>query len=134
MIANVHMPTMTYAFERLLKQDLAWFRYYVGWRSREMDRLIKLLQHVGDSSLIVAGDFNMPPDSAFMSRLREHYTSGFETVGWGYGYTRPSRLSWAGIDRILASVDCRFVRSQVGPLVGSDHRPITAELVVPTSH
>ena len=130
-VANIHMPTMTYAFEHLLKGDLPWFRYYVGWRSREMDRLIELLQHVGDSPLIVAGDFNMPPDSAFMLRLREHYTSGFEAVGWGYGYTRPSRLSWAGIDRILGSVDCRFVQSKVGPLVGSDHRPITAELIVP---
>ena len=58
-----------------------------------------------------------------------HYTSGFEVAGWGYGYTRPSR-AWIGIDRILATAGSRFRWCEVGPRVGSDHRPMMAEVVL----
>lgn len=130
-VANAHLPTMTSGFLHLAKGDLQWFRYYVDWRRRQTDRLIAELRRAGDNPVIVAGDFNMPPDSPFMKTIRTTFASGFETVGWGYGYTRPSRLSWAGIDRVLATLDCQFISSRVGPLVGSDHRPIDAELAVP---
>jgi endonuclease/exonuclease/phosphatase (EEP) superfamily protein YafD len=93
LIANAHMPTMTYAFEGLAKGELAWFHYYVGWRSRQVDKLIEVLNQYQWGSVILAADFNMPPDSPFMKRIRSRYPSGFEEVGWGYGYTRPSRES-----------------------------------------
>lgn len=130
LVASAHMPTMTYGFQHLSKLDFSWFNYYVSWRSRQTDELAEVLHKSGEVPVIVGGDFNMPPDSPFMKRLREHFPSSFEEAGWGYGYTRPSRLCWAGIDRVLASRDCRFVSSRVGPLVGSDHRPIDAEIVV----
>ncbi len=130
-VANAHLPTMSYGFEGLLKGDVGWVRYYLDWRSRETDRLVAALRETAADPMILAGDFNMPPDSAIMAKVREHYTSGFEAVGWGFGYTRPSRLSWIGIDRVLASRDCRFLSSSVGPRVGSDHRPIDAVLIVP---
>ena len=132
-VANAQMPTMANGFQHLAKGDLGWFRYYVDWRSRQTDRLIDRLRQAGDHPVIVAGDFNMPPDSPFMKKIRTAFASGFETVGWGYGYTRPSQLSWAGIDRVLATLDCQFLSSRVGPLVGSDHRPIDAELAVPSA-
>jgi endonuclease/exonuclease/phosphatase (EEP) superfamily protein YafD len=133
-VSSVHMPTMTYAFQGLARGDLDWFRYYVNWRSRQADRVIETIRKAGgDDPVIVGGDFNMPPDSPIMLHIRDPFASGFEEVGWGYGYTRPSRLAWVGIDRVLASRDCRFVSSRVGPLVGSDHRPIDAEVAVPGS-
>jgi vancomycin resistance protein VanJ len=130
-IANTHLPTMTYGFERLSRGDFDWVRYYTDWRKRQAEKVVATLRETAAEPLILAGDFNMPPDSPFMGLFREHYTSGFEEVGWGYGYTRPSRVSWIGIDRVLASRDLTFLSSRVGPRVGSDHRPIDAEIVVP---
>ena len=130
-VANVHLPTMTNGFDGLLKGDLAWVRYYIDWRRRETERLVAELRSTAPTPLILAGDFNMPPDSPIMAIVREHYVSGFEEVGWGFGYTRPSRLCWIGIDRVLASRDCLFLSSRVGPRVGSDHRPIDGEVIVP---
>lgn len=131
-VANAHLPTMTYGFEGLWKGNLAWVRYYTDWRKRETERMVEALRSTGPAPLILAGDFNMPPDSPFMVQIRNHFTSGFEEVGWGFGYTRPESYSWIGIDRILASPDCRFISSKVGPRVGSDHRPIDGVVVVPT--
>ena len=130
-VANAHLPTMSNGFLGITKGDFAWVRYYTEWRRKQTIKLIDALRQTEPAPVILAGDFNMPPDSPFMGQIRDRYTSGFEAAGWGYGYTRPSRLCWIGIDRVLASPECTFVASRVGPRVGSDHRPIDAEVIVP---
>ncbi|MDB5349967.1 MAG: metal-dependent hydrolase [Planctomycetota bacterium] len=130
MVACVHMPTMTYGFARLFRRDFAGMRRYIDWRWKQTDSVLRILGETATLPTVVAGDFNMPPDSPMMHKLRASFPSGFEEVGWGYGYTRPSRASWIGIDRILASKGSRFSRCRVGPRVGSDHRPILAEVIL----
>lgn len=129
-VASAHLPTMTHGFGKLIRGDLAGVGRYVAWRGRQAAELVSALRETSDVPTIVGADFNMPPDSPLMAMIRTFFPSGFEQVGWGFGYTRPSRFSWIGIDRILASRDLRFTRSWVGPAVGSDHLPILAEVVV----
>jgi vancomycin resistance protein VanJ len=84
---------------------------------------------------IIAGDFNMPPESAIFCKIWGAYTDAFDACGWGFGYTKwtpvgPLRYG-ARIDHILADEDMKPRRCWVGPDVGSDHRPLLAEIGIP---
>src|SRR5206468_600369 len=130
-VASAHLPTMMRGFEKLARGDITGTEHYSQWRMRQATRVVEALAQGPRLPTILAGDFNTPPDSPVMGIIRDHFTSGFEASGWGYGYTRPSRFTWAGIDRILATPGSRFSWCRVGPRVGSDHRPILAEVVLP---
>jgi endonuclease/exonuclease/phosphatase (EEP) superfamily protein YafD len=79
--------------------------------------------------VLVAGDFNMPPESAVYRADWSRYTDAFGTAGFGIGYTWFSRYHGLRIDHILAGRDWRCLDCRVGPDVGSDHRPLIAEWV-----
>jgi endonuclease/exonuclease/phosphatase (EEP) superfamily protein YafD len=81
---------------------------------------------------VVAGDFNMPSDSAIYRRHWNDYTNAFQRVGWGYGYTKWSRVRFLTyglrIDHILTDDTCRPVRCWVEEDIHSDHRPVVADV------
>src|SRR5207302_11334883 len=81
-----------------------------------------------DGPLLIAGDFNLPTDSAIYRRHWSQYANAFSAVGLGFGHTKFTR--WAGfrIDRVLAGPGWKFRSCQVGPDVGSDHRPVIAHV------
>jgi vancomycin resistance protein VanJ len=80
-------------------------------------------------AVLLAGDFNMPPESAVYRRDWSRYTDAFDTAGFGFGYTWFSRYHGLRIDHILAGPDWRCLDCRVGADVGSDHRPLIAEWV-----
>jgi endonuclease/exonuclease/phosphatase (EEP) superfamily protein YafD len=80
------------------------------------------------ASAIIAGDFNLPPESAIFRQYWSEYQDAFSTAGVGWGYTKFTRWHGVRIDHILAGSDWRVERSWIGPNVGSDHRPLIAEL------
>jgi endonuclease/exonuclease/phosphatase family metal-dependent hydrolase len=91
-------------------------------------------QYVGGLSdeVIVAGDFNMPTDSAIYRQVWAGLTNAFSRCGWGFGYTEwpSSRVCRFGvrIDHVLTGPAWRPQRCWVGPDVGSDHLPVVADL------
>jgi hypothetical protein len=97
-------------------------------RSRESDMISKRAAEI-DGPLIVAGDFNLPEDSAIYRRDWSRYTDSHEAAGFGFGYTwHTQRFGALRIDHILCNGYWRCLRSRVGPDVGSDHRPVVADL------
>jgi vancomycin resistance protein VanJ len=86
-----------------------------------------------DKPLIVAGDFNMPPDSVIYRNFWSSYENAFTAAGLGFGYTEWPRLRrlpiGIRIDHVLTGRGWRPVRCWVGPDVGSDHLPLIADLV-----
>lgn len=84
------------------------------------------------TSPILAGDFNMPIDSAIYRRYWAGYRNAFSDAGLGFGYTEWPRirgLSWGvRIDHVLTGPHWQPRRCWVGPDVGSDHRPLIADL------
>jgi endonuclease/exonuclease/phosphatase (EEP) superfamily protein YafD len=130
-LASVHMPTLRFGFYRFVEHDVAGLKQHVAWWDRQAARLLDALSEMDDLPLLVAGDFNVPPDHASMAALRSRFRFAFEDAGWGYGYTRPTKYPWFRIDHILASPEWRFTRCWVGPDVGSDHLPLIAEAVLP---
>lgn len=81
---------------------------------------------------IIAGDFNMPPDSAIFRRYWAAHGNAFSQTGLGYGCTKMTPLFGLTyglrIDHILLDPPWQTARCWVGPDVGSDHLPLLADL------
>jgi endonuclease/exonuclease/phosphatase (EEP) superfamily protein YafD len=92
---------------------------------------------VGSSGpVILAGDFNMPTDSAIYRDVWGGYDNAFSQTGFGFGYTK-----WSSIHGLIYGLRVDHMLSEsmsprrcwVERDVGSDHRPLAAELVGETS-
>jgi endonuclease/exonuclease/phosphatase (EEP) superfamily protein YafD len=81
---------------------------------------------------IVAGDFNMPVDSAIFRGSWSDYADAFSTAGFGLGYTKWTPIGGCSygvrIDHILTNDSMAVQRCWVGPDVGSDHLPLLADV------
>jgi endonuclease/exonuclease/phosphatase family metal-dependent hydrolase len=86
-----------------------------------------------DDSLptIVAGDFNLPVESAIYRENWGNLRNAFSRAGLGTGYTKHTRLWGVRIDHILTSGDIGSRRCVVGDDIHGDHRPVIADLVLP---
>jgi endonuclease/exonuclease/phosphatase family metal-dependent hydrolase len=78
--------------------------------------------------LLVAGDFNTPPDSTIYGAFWSKYTNAFSEGGLGWGYTYFASRTALRIDHILAGPGWRCRDCWVGPEVGSEHRPVIADI------
>jgi endonuclease/exonuclease/phosphatase (EEP) superfamily protein YafD len=82
---------------------------------------------------ILAGDLNLPPDSAIYRMFWARYHDAFSEAGFGFGYTEWPKMRkmrfGIRIDHVLTDGGWRPRRCWVGPDVGSDHLPLIAELV-----
>lgn len=78
--------------------------------------------------VLLAGDFNLPCESAIYRQYWSRYTDAFSVAGLGLGYTWFSHWHGVRIDHILAGAGWRCRRCWVGPDIGSDHRPLIADL------
>lgn len=85
-----------------------------------------------DGPVIVAGDFNSPAHSNIFRTKWSSYDNSFSHAGFGFGHTvcvEQGELEFsARIDHVLCSRHWIPVRCWVGPDVGSDHRPLIADL------
>lgn len=79
------------------------------------------------SPALVAGDFNMPVESAIFRRYWSHFDDAFARAGRGYGGTRVLRWFRARIDHVLSTPELAAVRATVGEDVGSDHLPLIVD-------
>jgi len=102
-----------------------------SWRARDrsLERAAERSSY-GDQPTIVLGDLNLSPDSPWFSRLLEagHLVDTMAGEGW-----RPTWLAnvWPlalRIDHVLASPGLCVVETEVGPDIGSDHRPVRVTL------
>jgi endonuclease/exonuclease/phosphatase (EEP) superfamily protein YafD len=83
-------------------------------------------------SEIIAGDLNLLPDSAIYRACWAQYHNAFGEAGLGFGYTEWPRMRklrfGMRIDHVLCGADWRPRCCRVGPDIGSDHRPLIADL------
>jgi vancomycin resistance protein VanJ len=79
-------------------------------------------------SLIIAGDFNMPVESAIYRDYWRRCANAFSRVGHGFGSTRVFPKYSIRIDHVLTCRGWRPLRALVGPDLGSDHRPLIVDL------
>jgi endonuclease/exonuclease/phosphatase (EEP) superfamily protein YafD len=82
-------------------------------------------------SKLVAGDFNMPVDSAVFRRDWTWLNNAFGETGLGFGFTKLTDIGrfryGTRIDHVLYDDQWECVRSWVGENLGSDHLPLFAD-------
>ncbi|WP_310569694.1 endonuclease/exonuclease/phosphatase family protein [Gemmatimonas sp.] len=90
------------------------------WSARKMDEI----------PIVVAGDFNMPVESSIYQRYWSGLTNAFDRKGLGFGFSKhEGTLLRLRIDHVLSAPKWFKVRGAwVGADVGSDHRPMIADL------
>jgi endonuclease/exonuclease/phosphatase (EEP) superfamily protein YafD len=57
------------------------------------------------------------------------YQDAFSVAGWGYGYTKFTRVHGVRIDHVMCDGAWQAMKCWVGPDVGSDHRPVIAKFL-----
>ncbi len=127
---NVHLDTPRKAFEALLRGSgdaTGTITYKTDVRDLE-SKLARRWVDQGRGPRVVAGDFNMPTESAIFRRHWASMVDGFEAAGFGFGYTRLAGWIRLRIDHVLVD-DGWVVRSaRVLPDYGSDHLPVMVNI------
>jgi endonuclease/exonuclease/phosphatase (EEP) superfamily protein YafD len=130
-LANVHLDTPRRGLEGIrqgrVTPGLQALRLKSLTREIESRRARSWLNEI-EGPLIVAGDFNLPVESVIYQRYWGDLANAFSTAGFGFGFTRFNGWIRVRIDHILLSGGWRTSRAFVGPNVGSDHRPLVAEV------
>jgi vancomycin resistance protein VanJ len=82
--------------------------------------------------VLVAGDFNTPVESRiFQAHWSEGLQDAFSRVGRGLGMTKYNGWIRVRIDHVLAGPRWYLRRTEIGYDLGSDHRPLIVDLVLP---
>jgi endonuclease/exonuclease/phosphatase (EEP) superfamily protein YafD len=129
---NVHLETPRGGLEGVRYHDprmAAEMDENIARRWRESRAVAARAAHLEQSlepRLLIAGDFNLPVESAIYRASWSKYTDAWSAVGNGYGYTKFTRFWGARIDHILAGPGWRVRDCTVGPDIHSDHRPVIA--------
>ncbi len=67
-------------------------------------KLVELIDRAGDEEpLVLSGDFNTPPNSAYLAPVRERLRSAFEIAGRGFAYSWPAYLPMFAIDHTFVN-------------------------------
>ena len=92
-------------------------------QSRELNRITRSIS----GPLLIAGDFNLCPDSPIFRENFRQFTDAFDAAGFGFGWSY--RVSWAAmrIDHILSNSQWTCRDCWLGIDVGSPHRPLIAD-------
>jgi endonuclease/exonuclease/phosphatase (EEP) superfamily protein YafD len=99
-------------------------------RRWQAQRLLAELQSTSGRPLIIAGDFNLVPDSPVFTANLSSMGDAFESRGFGFGWTYFYQHAMVRIDHVLFNDHLICQSCQVGPNLGSPHHPVLAELVI----
>ncbi len=102
-------------------------------RSREeLEVLGELLKHYSlQGTVILAGDFNLPPYYPDLRRARGSFLDCFAEAGYGWGKTAPARLPAMRPDQIYVPPGSHVYYAAAVPTRYSDHYMTLAEVTVP---
>jgi vancomycin resistance protein VanJ len=127
---SVHLTSPHGVFRNALhleRHGRAQVQYNSVLRREEAQDLQQQVE-LSDLPVLLAGDFNLPSDSTIYRKNFASFTDAFADAGFGFGWTYYEKWTVARIDHILGGPGWRCSRCWIGPDVGSDHRPLLAEL------
>ena len=129
---NVHLDTPRKAFEALMDgRNDATSTVAEKTAIRDLEsRLARRWVDIGPGPRLVAGDFNMPSESAIYRRHWSSMSNGFARAGVGFGYSRQAGWIQLRIDHVLADDGWLVQSARLLPDYGSDHRPMMVDVVL----
>lgn len=130
-LTSIHVETARHGLERLLtRQRDATGAVTDNTTLRDLENeQARRWVDAGGGPAIVAGDFNMPIESAIYRRHWGDLTNAWSRVGRGLGRTKNTGWIRLRIDHVLTDGEWRPVTARTGPSYGSDHWPMVADLV-----
>jgi vancomycin resistance protein VanJ len=130
-LVNVHLPTVRPGVEAALGSKLRNLGPLRDVIRQRADASAKVRGWVGEphADLLLAGDFNMPVESRIYRADWGGFSNAFSEAGTGWGTTKQTHWFGVRIDHVLYSLPWRCRHVEVGPDLGSDHRPLIADLV-----
>jgi vancomycin resistance protein VanJ len=129
--SSIHLDTVRKGIEPMLHEGVGAtgeLQENVALRDRQSHAAEAWIRKRDTHPAIVAGDFNMPTDSAIYRHNWRGWSDAFESIGTGLGHTKFTSLWGIRIDHVLFDDRWEAVSSRVGPDVGSDHRPLIVTL------
>lgn len=135
---TVHLPSPRYGLQTVLDRT-TFFSISRKWllieeTAHRWQSAQKTGREIPSSPLpvIVAGDFNMPVDSAIYHDVWRGYNNAFSQVGFGYGWTEFTTIRGVKIgvrvDHVLTGKGFVTRACETGPDIGSDHLPLIADI------
>jgi len=126
---NVHLVTPRTGFEALTgERDDATSTVAA---SRDLEsQIARRWVDGGPGPRLVAGDFNMPTESAIYQRHWSSMSNGFARAGMGFGYSRRAGWIQLRIDHVLADDGWVVQSARLLPDYGSDHRPMMVDVAL----
>jgi vancomycin resistance protein VanJ len=145
-LINCHLTHPVKYFEKWIESasyGSRWSDLREAYRQQqeEAHRFVDFVETL-QGPVIVAGDFNQPPNSDIYRRMTRNLQNAFARAGWGVGvtygkWTMQQKLplflqnlafDYLRIDHIFYSRHFRILDARVLPLGAFDHRPQTAKL------
>lgn len=105
-------------------------RANIEQREKESKAASEWIFSGGDMPTIVAGDFNIPTESAIYRRHWSRLNNAFSSSGFGLGNTKRTSLWGIRIDHILTTNEFTVSQAAIGNSVQADHWPIYADLTL----
>ena len=93
-------------------------------QSRQLDRITRSVS----GPLLIAGDFNLCPDSPIFRENFREFADAFDAAGFGFGWTYHHQWTAARIDHVLSSGQWTCRDCWLGIDVGSPHLPLIADV------
>ncbi len=132
---NLHLETPRKGLEVLSVFDIDRLRENTLLREIESDLARRWVdQGVARNPMpmLVAGDFNTPVESRiFQTHWSDGLDDAFSRIGRGLGMTKYNGWIRVRIDHVLAGPRWYARRAEVGYDLGSDHRPLIVDYVLP---
>ncbi len=131
-LVAIHFPTFRPAFEKARSFDGAASSVFEQLRLEYRELAAKTLRRIEADSTptIIAGDFNVPIESAFYRDYWQRFENALTTHGFGLCYTKFTRLHGIRIDHVIADSRWTVNSAHVAASLGGDHRPVIVELVL----
>jgi len=136
-VTNLHLETPRKGLEGLTDFDIDRLRENTRLRDIESDLARRWVDRgIANGpppvAMLVAGDFNTPVESRiFQAHWSEGFDDAFSRVGRGLGMTKYAGWIRVRIDHVLTGPQWSVRRTSVGDDLGSDHRPLIVDLVLP---
>lgn len=140
--ASTHLPSPRYGLQHVLDRKTLINPMKADMITDETTNrriIASSIQKVLNSQtlpVIVAGDFNMSVESTIYREHWSDFTNAYSEVGHGFGWSYqdspfgvPMNIR---IDHILSRNGAVPLTCEVGPDVGSDHKPLIADIAILT--
>ena len=134
-VYNVHLLSARYGLLSVRSRNIQVLEKNLEDRLTQAATLAAAITSGPTGPILLTGDLNSPPSSMAKRRLLGvGLQDAFEAAGLGYGFTYGTSTKvgrpYVRIDCILSSPDFRADSIYVGNDIGSEHRPVIADLTL----